>query len=350
MGSWEDLDEAAAHEAALAGESLLVTGQPGTGKSHWVARLCAELEKSGKRVSIIAKTHASVANMQAHLLSAGSTLRSQTADHFVHSCVKRGVCNADVLVVEECTMLNTHLWDEVAKFALLCPQILAVGDFRQFGPCADMYCGSPVTTSLEHSDLLRGLCGKRLVLTHNHRSDAALFEFYSDITEENFQEKLAQARQQFPVQGPARYSLCISHATRMAVNRKANLNQKLMQDSAIFLKAPASKEDNRPQSFWAWPGQELIGAGGRVRKGLFYTVISCDDKHVTVEGNGERLSLSTEMAAKYLRLPHALTYASCQGLSLPGVRLMDTDNPHFTWRHLYVGASRCTSSVILQCA
>ena len=65
-------------------------------------------------------------------------------------------------------------------------------------------------------------------------------------------------------------------------------------------------------------------------------------------GGGQTLSLTHEAAAKFLRLSSALTYASCQGLSLAGVKLMDTSSPHFTWRHLYVGASRCTGARLLE--
>ena len=43
------------------------------------------------------------------------------------------------------------------------------------------------------------------------------------------------------------------------------------------------------------------------------------------------------------RLCHAITYASCQGLTLRG-RVCDADNPHFSVKHLYVGASRCTGA------
>ena len=94
----------------------------------------------------------------------------------------------------------------------------------------------------------------------------------------------------------------------------------------------------------------MIGAGGRAKKGLFYRVVSCTQERVVLEGNGEIVGLSAENAVKHLRLTHCLTYASCQGLSLAGVRLLETDSPHFTWRHLYVGASRCTSSRLLEVA
>ena len=62
----------------------------------------------------------------------------------------------------------------------------------------------------------------------------------------------------------------------------------------------------------------------------------------------QSLTLTAETAAKSLRLSHCITYASCQGLSLDGVRLLETSSPHFTWKHLYVGCSRCTSSETLQ--
>jgi len=143
-----------------------------------------------------------------------------------------------------------------------------------------------------------------------------------------------------------RYSLSVSHATRLEVNRKCNLLHKTLHPEAIKYEAPPRAEHQ--QSFWAWPGQELIGAGGRVKKGLFYTVVSCDFKRLVVEGNGETITVSAEHAARCLRLSHCLTYAACQGLSLAGVRLLETNSPHFGWRHLYVGASRCTSAATLE--
>ena len=81
----------------------------------------------------------------------------------------------------------------------------------------------------------------------------------------------------------------------------------------MLYKAQPSTQDNRPQSFWAWPGLELIGAGGRAKKGLFYVVQSASAERLVLEGHGETLSLSADMAAKCLRLSYCITYASCQG-------------------------------------
>jgi hypothetical protein len=205
---------------------------------------------------------------------------------------------------------------------------------------------------LEHSDLLHQLAGGcRVEFTENRRSDPELFEFCGRLGEDRWREALASGRVQFPLKNERpRYSLSVSHATRMAVNRETNLAQRLDHPEAILYKPPRVKEDNRPQSFWCWPGLEVIGHGAPTKKGLFYTVTSCDRKRVRVEGNGESVTLPAERAAKRLRLSHCITYASCQGLSLDGVRLLETSSPHFSWRHLYVGASRCTSARALEIA
>ena len=59
-------------------------------------------------------------------------------------------------------------------------------------------------------------------------------------------------------------------------------------------------------------------------------------------------STSVPTPPRATRLCHAITYASCQGLTLRGrVWLCDADNPHFSVKHLYVGASRATSAELL---
>ena len=98
---------------------------------------------------------------------------------------------------------------------------------------------------------------------------------------------------------------------------------------------------------WIWKGLRLLGAGGRkCLKGVFYEIEECDNDVVKLKSGEE---LSHDECVKCLRLSGAITYSSCQGLTLPGiVRLEDTSNKHFTLRHLYVGISRCTSSKLLE--
>ena len=97
-----------------------------------------------------------------------------------------------------------------------------------------------------------------------------------------------------------------------------------------------------PQTMRVWPGLNLIGAGGRVSKGIYVHV--GPEKIVLIGGD----SFTHAALLKHNRLCHAITYASCQGLTLEGrVFLCDTESPHFTLKHLYVGTSRATSSELL---
>ncbi len=90
----------------------------------------------------------------------------------------------------------------------------------------------------------------------------------------------------------------------------------------------------------------MLGAGGKCLKGVFYEIEECNNDFVKLKGGEE---LTHDECVKCLRLSYAITYASSQGLTLPGiVRLDDTSNKHFSIKHLYVGVSRCTSSELLE--
>ena len=93
-----------------------------------------------------------------------------------------------------------------------------------------------------------------------------------------------------------------------------------------------------------WPGLRLVGAGAKVAKGLFVEVREAGERFLLDDGQ----SFSPAELLRYTRLCHAITYASYQGLTLRGrVWLCDADNPHFSVKHLYVGASRATSAELL---
>ena len=92
---------------------------------------------------------------------------------------------------------------------------------------------------------------------------------------------------------------------------------------------------NSPQSMRVWPGLRLIGAGGKIPKGVFVAVAEVEPDGVRDNG---------------MRPSHAVTYASCQGLTLHNRVRLDLESCHLTLRHLYVGASRATSSELLEAA
>ena len=107
---------------------------------------------------------------------------------------------------------------------------------------------------------------------------------------------------------------------------------------------PETAGTNAPQTMRVWPGLRLVGAGGKVQKGVFVTVSEVGER-VTLE-SGQ--SFEPRELLKHTRLCSAITYASVQGLTLRGrVWLCDVESPHFTMKHLYMGCSRATSSELL---
>ena len=127
--------------------------------------------------------------------------------------------------------------------------------------------------------------------------------------------------------------LVLSHAHQVQINEREN--RRLAPADAVVIEhqAPGAPTTNAPQTMRVWPGLRLVGAGGKVAKGTFMRVAETDAERV---------------APAHTRLCHAITYASCQGLTLRGrVWLLDAGTQHFNLRHLHVGASRATSSELL---
>ena len=201
-----------------------------------------------------------------------------------------------------------------------------------------------------------------LALTENMRSDAKLFSFYTTLGS-NLEEALTRARKMFPVTDrPANYTLTMSHRMRMKINRLRNQQEALTGfrwddatqswENTVFIKVAKTtslerrnKAGNQPQDFILWPGLQLIGAGHRCLKGMFYEVKAVDETFVELTSG---LKLTHEQALKSLRLSYCLTYASCQGLTLKGVVRLDTQSPNFTMKHLYVGISRATAADLVE--
>ena len=317
---------------------LLIQGIAGTGKTHEMKKIVARLREEGRRVCVIAKTHAQVQNAEGDC----------TADRLLWRYLNQGRCPFDVIVVEELSQLGVNLWAELAKAKLLGVSFICLGDFNQFGAICDVWKGVRVAEdALENSDLLRELCPHRITLVENKRSDPPLFEWYASLIpggsryELSMCQVLAEARAAFPPEdGHARWNLVISHARRLRINRALNLAE---EHPDRVLVASGGKGDG--EDWWCFPGLVLIGAlkTGRVTKGLMYTVSAVSETHVVLE-DGE-ISLTHHAASHALRLTYAITYASCQGLTLPGrLRLWDTRSPHFSRKHLFVGLSRATAA------
>ena len=344
---WKDLSKEEALQALLEGQGLLVLGPPGTGKTHWLRNAVASLRGAGKRVDVVAKTHAAVQNIGCH---------AKTADHYVRKYIRSGGLNCHALVVEELTQVNVQLWGDLALCRFKGIPVIACGDFGQFPHICEAWSGCVVPEgSLEPSQMLLKMCSSnRLVLTENFRSDAKLFGFYTNLGG-SLEEAVERAKQMFPkTDRPAQYTLTMSHKRRAYINTKRNKEEALeffgfgsTSPPFITIKGPHdwTRSGNKPQTMMIWPGLRLLGAGHKCLKGLFYEVKAVDDAFIELTC-GQKLN--HEDALYSLRLCYAITYASCQGLTLPGVVRLETSSTNFTMRHLYVGISRATSAQLVE--
>ena len=268
QGKWQQLSKESAEEHVLNGNSILVQGSPGTGKTYFVRTLVQLLREKGKSVDVISKTHAAVQ----YFGGEGAV----TADHWVRRHVRCGSINCAVLVIDEITQIEIQLWNDIAQCLLKGIQIILSGDGKQFQAIAEHWCACPVKEgSLQNSQMLFELAsGRFLELTENKRSDEQLFEFYTGIWNMTLEDALVKGRNDFGcTEQPANFTLVISHDKRKKINREQNLRQR--PKDAIFLRAPkvTTGQGNTPQNMWIWKGLRLIGAGGKLLKGVFLSLI-----------------------------------------------------------------------------
>ena len=340
---WRDLTEAQAEQAIVNGQNLLVLGIAGTGKTTICKRFVELLRALQMKVNIIAKTH-----------TASQRAGGVTVDHYVRRHILHGACVADAIWADELFQIETTLWAQLQK--LSGRQWLLSGDENQFGALFDNWKGSVVPqNALLNSCFLHQLSGgNRLVLRECRRSEHELFQWYRSLIvggsrfETPLSHVLAEARQRFHFDGPARYNLCISHRRRIRLNAECNRHFK-PAEGAVFIRCkPEKGQLCAAQNLFVWPGIELLGCsrcGKRVRNNVVYTVKGIDEEHVKISAEGEgdagTLTLTYQQIAELTRLSFARTYASCQGTEFDStLRLHDVNSRFFTRKHLFVALSR----------
>jgi ATP-dependent DNA helicase PIF1 len=146
-----------AHDAALAGRNLFITGSAGTGKSYLLKHIYNSLTISGRKVHVTALT-----GCAAYLLSEDMGVKVNTihswagigyGDKDTETYIKDIAKNyplrqrwrsADVLIIDEVSMMSAEMFDKLAAIAIGLRrngtkpfgglQLLCVGDFFQLPP------------------------------------------------------------------------------------------------------------------------------------------------------------------------------------------------------------------------
>ena len=346
-------------EHLLAGNSLAVFGIAGVGKSYMITKCVEALEEKGKRVIPIAKTHV-----------AAEVAQGVTADSFAYRHIREGGTSADIVWVDEISMLGIDLLKELNHLSLRPKpvQFILSGDFNQFSPMFDNFMGEPVRKEFEGSSLLHSLAGGNFIeLTECRRSDPELFGDYSAIVKGGTNYNLPLAQQVAFFRGKytedkatgfipgskfAPTNLVISHELREQINRQCNLADAVGRLNTVEFSIDIATRDvcqNKPQDFIVWTGMSVVAAttssSGKYKNGRRYTIQEINDMTVVLRRDDHTFELKRGEFIRSMRLCYAFTYQSCQGITVDGLlALHNTDHYYFNGKMMYVGVSRATGS------
>ena len=161
-------------------------------------------------------------------------------------------------------------------------------------------------------------------------------------------EQVWDAKKDFPKREAACWHLVVSHAKRIATNRREMLRLK-PADAVFYPRVSSSGSVSENQDMWLWPGSEVYACARSITKGLrngmLYKIEKVGEQTV-LEGD---IALTKEEASKLLRPSFAQTYAGSQAVTLQGrVELCDTTSPRFTTKMLLMGLSRATAYHLVQ--
>jgi ATP-dependent exoDNAse (exonuclease V) alpha subunit len=181
------MDQALALEILLSGESALLTGPAGSGKTYVLNQFIRHAKKSGKSVAVTATTGLAATHLGGNTIHSWSGIGiHDTLPPYFHEDMHKGrrdtILNTDVLIIDEISMLHDFrldLVDEIARkvreddrpFGGI--QIILCGDFFQLPPVnrADSQGGSFVVNSTVWQELDPVIC----YLAEQHRQDDDAF-------------------------------------------------------------------------------------------------------------------------------------------------------------------------------
>jgi GTPase SAR1 family protein len=314
------VDAEEAFRLACEGQSVLLVGPPGVGKSTLAMRIVTEIEKT-RVVHRIARTHVCARNIE-----------GETIDSFC--------AHTSNLASDACILVDEIFLCEVTVLAKLCDlmtlgvQLILTGDDCQCEPVRNHWYGSEMPESeLERSDLLRLMAPVQCHLSHCWRSDHTIHDFCMRCRESaDVDELITEARTLFTATGVPDWNLCVDNRTREEING--------LMDGATGIDLGRWHMD---------VGARVIACQtrGGLKNKVLYFCTSLDPITVRPIDGGESVVLTLQKATSWLQPSHAITINCAQGRTLLGhVRIHTGRNGirhrHFSKRRLLTAVSRAT--------
>jgi ATP-dependent DNA helicase PIF1 len=177
------MNQSLALEIMLAGESVLLTGPAGSGKTYVLAEFIRQAKREGRTVAVTATTGLAASHLSGSTIHAWSGLgiHDSLPPHFVRDLTQSRrdtIIKTDVLVIDEISMLHDFRLDLVDEAARLVRdddrpfggiQVVLCGDFFQLPPVnrREQREGGFVTASAVWQTLNPVIC----YLEEQHRQD-----------------------------------------------------------------------------------------------------------------------------------------------------------------------------------
>lgn len=391
--------------AALAGESLFITGGAGVGKSYLTSRIVSVLQASGRKVLVTAPT-----GVAASLIGGATVHRTFDVPLYMSWCAKPHVSRnsaayiADTVVIDEISMCRIDDFSYVIKAIRQAEkkrrrpmQIIVIGDFLQLPPVMknpkdnsvslrkilSTYYGIELDEGYSYLADAWSACNFRVInLTEVVRQkDEAEIEILSGIRmgDRSMLSRLRPASRPmpFPDDKPA-IKLCGTNRTAEKFNREAlnRLSGREFVYHSLVEGIVEEQDKPAPDELRLKEGARVMilinDSGGRFCNGDMGTVLDLDKISIDVildstgevirffgncweireyfveMGRDRKPDLIQKVTGRFTQMPFKLAYAitihKAQGQTLERAELILGDDPEiFAPGQLYVGLSRVKS-------
>jgi len=248
--------------------------------------------------------------------------------------------NYDYIVVDEISMVKEVFYRFFTIIRRYAPKVkfIIIGDFEQFKPVQDTYEGT-----YEHSPALHQLCdGQRVNLTTCKRSDAELFNIYSNKENiENIDVDLFKVTELTPL------NIAYTHRTRKHINKKCMAK---FSGDAEFLTCGKAIYNKKTQDVKIYEGLPIVAYKNMQKENIFnsevYHIKSIDmnDKTFSLMV-GDEVKIMKAHEFKNMFYPaYCITAHVSQGCTFETpYTIHDWNHPRMDITAKYVALSRATN-------